>query len=65
MKDIDKKYFQELLKDRKKQILKNISETELEKISLADNDLNDEADFASADMDNIIDNAIIFDKLKN
>lgn len=48
-----------MLLDRKKQIEKNISETEKEKISLATNDLNDEADFASADIDNIIDDAII------
>ncbi len=59
MKDVDKNFFKDMLIDRKKQIQKNISETELEKISMASNDLNDEADFASADIDNIIDDAII------
>jgi DnaK suppressor protein len=59
LKDVDKKFFEEMLLDRKKQIQKNISETELEKVSMAANDLNDEADFASADIDNIIDDAII------
>ena len=53
-----------MLLDRKKQITKNISETELEKIAIASNDLNDEADFASADIDNIIDDAIISQQAK-
>jgi len=59
LKDVDKKFFENLLLERKKQIQKNISETELEKISLAANELNDEADYAAADIDNIIDDAII------
>jgi len=64
LKDIDKKFFENLLLERKKQIQKNISETELEKISLATNELNDEADYAAADIDNIIDDAIISQQAK-
>ncbi len=48
-----------MLLERKKQIQKNISETEIEKVANASNELNDEGDHASADIDNIIDDAII------
>jgi len=51
-------YFKELLLERKKQIEKNILETNSELEELKNVEINDDGDYASLCTDNLIDNAI-------
>jgi DnaK suppressor protein len=51
-------YFKSILLDRKEQILKNLSDVVEEIKELKSQDLSDEGDFASANNDTLIENAI-------
>ena len=55
---LELEYFKELLEERKKQIEKNILETNVELEELNNLEINDEGDFASLCTDNLIDNAL-------
>lgn len=52
-------YFKNILKSRKEQILKNLSNVKDEVSDLKYQDLNDEGDFASANSNSLIESAII------
>ena len=58
MRDNELHYFEEILQDRKKQIIKNISGVEKELDELRGLELNDEGDYASVSNDNMVENAI-------
>ena len=58
MRDNELQYFEEILLDRKAQIMKNISGVEKELDGLRSLELNDEGDFASVSMDNLVETAI-------
>ena len=51
-------YFEEILRSRQEQIVKNITTVESELDQLQDMELNDEGDYASANNDHIVENAI-------
>ena len=51
-------FFQEILRSRKEQIVKNIYEVEQELDQLQEMELNDEADYAAASNDHLVENAI-------
>jgi DnaK suppressor protein len=51
-------YFEEILQDRKKQIIKNLTGVESEINGLRELELNDEGDFASVSNDNMVESAI-------
>ncbi len=52
------KFFEEILRDRREQILKNITNVESELDQLQELELNDEGDFAAVSNENIVENAI-------
>ena len=52
------KYFEDILQTRKVQIIQNIHGVEADLDAMQGLELNDEADFASANNDNIVENAI-------
>jgi len=52
------KYFEEILRARKAQIIKNISGVEAELNGLCDVEMNDEGDYAAISNDNMVDTAI-------
>lgn len=64
MRDFEMQYFVEILKDRKKQIEKNIKEALKEIEELGDLELNDEGDCAAVCTDNMIEQAISTQQLK-
>jgi len=51
-------YFEEILRARKEQIVKNISGVEAELNGLSDVEMNDEGDYAAISNDNMVDTAI-------
>ncbi len=51
-------FFEEILRSRREQIIKNINSVEDELDQLHEMELNDEGDFAAASTDNIVENAI-------
>ena len=52
------KFFEDILRSRREQIIKNISNVEEELDQLQSMELNDEGDYAAASNDNIVENAI-------
>ncbi len=58
MRENELHFFEEILQDRKKQIIKNISGVESEMNALRELELNDEGDFASVSNDNMVEAAI-------
>ncbi|KIM10396.1 MAG: molecular chaperone DnaK [Sulfuricurvum sp. PC08-66] len=52
------KYFEEILRTRRAQIIQNITSVEAELVQLQQMELNDEGDYAAASNDNIVENAI-------
>lgn len=59
MQESEIKYFRDILLDRKKQILKNISGVNEELNQLSSLELNDEGDYASASSDSLVESAIV------
>lgn len=51
-------FFEEILKSRREQIIKNIGEVESELDQLQEMELNDEGDYAAASNDHLVENAI-------
>jgi len=51
-------YFEDILRSRQEQIVKNITNVESELDQLQEMELNDEGDFAAANNDHIVENAI-------
>ncbi len=64
MQQSELSYFKDILLRRKAQIIKNVDSSNSELESLSSDDLKDEADFASADNNNIAENAIIQQQLQ-
>ena len=58
MRENELQFFEEILQDRKAQILKNISGVESELNCLRELELNDEGDFASVSNENMVETAI-------
>ena len=58
MRDNELQYFEEILEDRKEQIMKNIYGVEKELNELRGLELNDEGDFASVSNNNMVETAI-------
>ena len=58
MRDNELQYFEEILEDRKVQIMKNIFGVEKELNELRGLELNDEGDFASVSNNNMVETAI-------
>lgn len=58
MHAIEIEFFEEILQSRKKQIASNISNVENELDDLQEMELNDEADYAAASNDHLVENAI-------
>ena len=58
MRDIDLKFFEEILVERRKQIEKNIKEAQKELQSLKEVEVNDDGDYASISCENLIESAI-------
>ena len=59
MQKSELEYFKGILKDRKEQILKNLSDVKEEITELQAQELSDEGDFASANSDTLVESAII------
>ena len=64
MQKSELEYFKGILKDRKAQILKNLSGVEEEMTELQTQELSDEGDFASANSDTLVESAIITQQQK-
>ena len=58
MQESELKYFEEILRARQAQIIKNISGVEAELNGLCDVEMNDEGDYAAISNDNMVDTAI-------
>lgn len=58
MQESELKYFEEILRARKEQIVKNISGVQDELASLNELEMNDEGDYAAVSNDNMVDSAI-------
>lgn len=58
MQESELKYFEEILRARKTQIIKNISGVTEELRGLSDLEMNDEGDYAAVSNDNMVDSAI-------
>lgn len=64
MRDNELHYFEEILLTRKTQIIKNIVGVETEMEQLRELELNDEGDYASVSNDNMVENAIGSQQMK-
>lgn len=64
MRDNELHYFEEILLTRKTQIIKNIAGVETEMNQLRELELNDEGDYASVSNDNMVENAIGSQQMK-
>lgn len=64
MKQEQLTFFKEELEKHRAQIIKNIDSTDKELEDLGEQELNDEADYASASTDNMIDHAITDQQIK-
>lgn len=64
MRDNELHYFEEILLTRKTQIIKNIAGVESEMQQLRELELNDEGDYASVSNDNMVENAIGSQQMK-
>lgn len=58
MQTSELKYFEEILRARREQIVKNLSGVEEELDALKSIEMNDEGDYAAVSNDNLVDNAI-------
>ena len=58
MQESELKYFEEILRARKAQIIKNITGVAAELSSLSELEMNDEGDYAAVSNDNMVDSAI-------
>ncbi|MBD3800565.1 MAG: RNA polymerase-binding protein DksA [Campylobacterales bacterium] len=58
MQNSELSYFEEILRARKAQIMKNISGVEAELNGLSDIEMNDEGDYAAISNENMVDTAI-------
>jgi len=64
MRENELHYFEEILLTRKAQIIKNITGVESEMNQLRELELNDEGDYASVSNDNMVENAIGAQQMK-
>ena len=64
MRENELHYFEEILLTRKTQIIKNIAGVESEMNQLRELELNDEGDYASVSNDNMVENAIGSQQMK-